>query len=78
MLTEQKNLLADVRALTDDALKLYNRGVKIGGVVKNLRSAGDELATRVRFLEREAKPKKAATQKPAKKENPAEVLPPTP
>jgi hypothetical protein len=63
MLKEQKELLARVRACERDALKLYNSGVKISGVVQKLRTASAELETRVRAIEKSAKP--VAPPKPA-------------
>jgi hypothetical protein len=84
---EQKTLLADVRALTDDALKLYNSGVKIPGVVQHLRAAGSELENRVRFLEREGRrsprrqpkpqqPKPPQNQSKTENQPPADKQPP--
>lgn len=54
MLNEQKSLLADIRAAQVAATALLTQGVKIGGIVQRLRGAGDELETRVRFLEKAA------------------------
>jgi hypothetical protein len=73
-LAEQKTLLADVRAITDDALKLYNAGVKISGVVQKLRAVGDELDSRVRYIEKHSAPVSAAGKpkiKAPKPETPA-------
>lgn len=64
MLKEQKDLLAKMRAAERDALKLYNAGVKISGVVQKLRAAVGELETRVRYLEREDQAKPAKAQRP--------------
>ena len=64
MLEQQKKLLAEIAAAHRTALRLYNSGVKISGVVTKLRAAGDELETRVRYLEREVKSAKAAKAAP--------------
>lgn len=73
MVKEQKELLAEVAAAEKAALKLYNSGVKIGGVFQKLRTAREELETRVRYLEKNSKPAKPAPKKDSGKaaaENP--------
>ena len=53
MLKEQKALLEKIRESEQDALKLYNAGVKLSNTVLKLRAAGDELATRIRYIEKD-------------------------
>lgn len=67
MITEQKTLLANIRSLEADALKLLNSGVKIPGVHQRLRAAGNELQTRLSYLmeEKPAKKKPTAPKTPA-------------
>lgn len=71
-LNEQKELLGQIGKAHDAALKLYNAGVKISGVVQKLRAAGDELTARVRYIEKNAP---AAAPKPAAKPAPAAKAP---
>lgn len=66
MLAEQKKLLAQVQAAEQAAAGLYERGVKLAGVVQKLRDAAGELEARVRFIEKHSKP------------SPAPPAPPTP
>lgn len=72
MLKEQKELLAQVRAAERAALKLYNAGVKISSIVQKLRAAGEELETRVRYIEKNA----PAEPKPAKASAKSEIVNP--
>jgi hypothetical protein len=67
MLNEQKKLLGEIRASQDTARKLCDAGVKISGVFQSLRRAGDELETRVRFLDKQPKPAAAPKPKAAEK-----------
>lgn len=64
MLKAQQDLLADISAAEQRALTIANRGVKISGVVQKLRAARDELAARVRYIEKAGEAKPAA--KPSK------------
>lgn len=63
MLEAQKKLLADIAAVEKNAVALFNSGVKISTIIQKVRSAREELDARVRFIERNEKPKPAA--KPA-------------
>ncbi|NJL18809.1 MAG: hypothetical protein HC901_00330 [Bdellovibrionaceae bacterium] len=64
MLKEQKELLAQIGKAHAAALKLYNAGVKISGIVQKLRAAGDELETRIRYIEKVEKSAPGAAPKP--------------
>jgi len=64
MIPEQKKLLAQIQAAEKAASGMLGKGLKIGGVVRALRDASDELAARVRFAERtEPKAKTGADAK---------------
>ncbi len=76
MVEKQKQLLADIRMVADDALKLYNAGVKIPNVIQKLRDACNEMQTRVEYLEREGKeaekPKAPKAAKAPKADKPSD------
>lgn len=65
MLTEQKKLLADVKAATATARKLCEAGVKLGSVYASLKTAAETLDYRLRALAAES------PKKPIKNESPA-------
>lgn len=76
-LKEQKELLATIGEAHAIARKLYDGGVKISGVVQRLRAAGEELESRIRFIEKQPKAKKKESApppppfEPNKEESPA-------
>jgi len=58
-LEAQKSLLKELADAEKAALRLYNGGEKIGGIVLKIRAAVAELESRIRFIEKNA-PKPAA------------------
>lgn len=64
MLAEQEKLLGQIRAAEKAATDLYKRGVKLMSTVQNLRSVGDDLESRIRFIKRHDKGTVAQKPKP--------------